>query len=376
MLTISKPLSSAQVRTYHAEEFSNAGQNYYTTGDQIRGHWHGQLAHRWGLTGEVREEHFERLADGQHPVTGEQLVRHQTARETRNARGETVTTMEHRAGWDATFSAPKSVSITALVGGDTWVRVAHRESVRVALTELEPYVQARLGGNRRPETTGKAVAALFEHDSARPVNGYAAPQLHTHAVIFNLTETADGTVRPLQPRELYRTQQYATAVYRSELAARLTTLGYEVERGRSGQPEIRDYTREYLDASSPRRQQIEEYLGEADRHGAAAAQIAAHRTREAKLDVSHEEMQHRHEQLAERFGNQPTLVVEAAEHRRAHDVEHEREQTVSARMAVRFARDRNLEREAVVEERAILRDALQRSLGDARVDDIKQEVGR
>ena len=153
-------------------------------------------------------------------------------------RGERATTMEHRAGWDATFSPPKSVSLTALVGSDERVRAAHRESVRVALKELEPYTQARLGGNRRPETTGNAVTALFEHDSARPVNGYAAPQLHTHAVIFNLTETADGTVRPLQPRELYRSQQFATAVYRSELAARLTALGYEIERGRSGQPEI------------------------------------------------------------------------------------------------------------------------------------------
>src|SRR3989475_2607934 len=212
-------------------------------------------------------------------------------------------------------SAPKSVSLTALVGGDERVREAHRESVRAALAELEPYVQARLGGNRRPETTGNAAATLFEHDSARPVNGYAAPQLHTHAVIFNLTETADGMVRPLQPRELYRTQQYATAVYRSELAARLTTLVYEIERGRSGQPEIRGYTREYLEASSPRRQQIEDYLAEADRQGAAAAQIAAHQTREAKLDVSHEEMQRRHQELAEQFGNQPTKVVETTEHR-------------------------------------------------------------
>src|SRR5919109_4658975 len=239
MLTISKPLSAGQARRYHEEEFQNARENYYSEGELIRGQWHGQLADRWGLTGEVREEHFARLAEGQHPVTGEQLVRHQTARETKNARGETVTTMEHRAGWDATFSAPKSVSITALVGGDDQVREAHRESVRVALNELEAYVQARLGGNRAPETTGKAVAALFEHDSARPVNGYAAPQLHTHAVIFNVTETADGRIRPLQPREVYRSQQYATAVYRSELAARLRDLGYEIERGRSGQPEIR-----------------------------------------------------------------------------------------------------------------------------------------
>lgn len=376
MLTISKPLSAGQARRYHAEEFQNARDNYYTEGDLIRGVWYGQLAERWGLVGEVKENEFERLAQGQHPMTGEQLVRHQTPRDTRNARGENVTTMEHRAGWDATCSAPKSVSITALVGGDERVREAHRESVRVALNELEPYVQARLGGNRRPETTGNAAAALFEHDSARPVNGYAAPQLHTHAVIFNTTETADGTIRPLQPRELYRSQQYATAMYRSELAARLNALGYEIERGRSGQPEIRGYTREYLDASSPRRQQIEDYLADADRQGAAAAQIAAHKTREAKLDVSHEEMQRRHQDLADRFGDQPTHVVEAAERRRAHSVEQASEQPDAARRSVTFARDRNLEREAVVEERAILRDALQRSFGQARVADIKQEVDR
>jgi conjugative relaxase-like TrwC/TraI family protein len=376
MLTISRPLSAGQARRYHQEEFQNARENYYSEGDVIRGVWHGQLADRWGLIGEVREEHFERLAEGQHPITGEQLVRHQTARETKNARAETVTTMEHRAGWDATFSAPKSVSITALVGRDDRVREAHRDSVRVALNELEPYVQARLGGNRRPETTGNFVGALFEHDSARPVNGYAAPQLHTHAVVFNLTETADGTVRPLQPRELYRTQQYATAVYRSELAARLTALGYDIERGPSGQPEIAGYSREYLDASSPRRQQIEAYLAETERAGAAAAQIAAHQTRESKLDVPHEEMQNRHQRLAEEHGNQPTRVVEAAERHRAHQVEHAREPADVARSAVNFARDRNLEREAVVEERAILRDALQRSLGEARIEDIKPEVNR
>src|SRR6267143_414323 len=89
-----------------------------------------------------------------HPTTGEQLVRHQTPRKTTNVRGETVTTMEHRAGWDATFSAPKTVSLTALVGGDARVRDAHEASVDVALDELERYVQARLDGNRPAETTG------------------------------------------------------------------------------------------------------------------------------------------------------------------------------------------------------------------------------
>jgi hypothetical protein len=77
MLTISKPLSAAQIRTYHAEEFSNARHNYYTQGDEIRGQWHGQLARQWGLVGDVQEAHIHRLADGQHPITGGSLVHHQ-----------------------------------------------------------------------------------------------------------------------------------------------------------------------------------------------------------------------------------------------------------------------------------------------------------
>ena len=79
--------------------------------------------------------------------------------------------MEHRAGWDGTFSAPKSVSLTALVGGDERVSAAHRESVNIALDELEKYVQARVSSHEA-ETTGKWVAAKFEHDSSRPVDGY------------------------------------------------------------------------------------------------------------------------------------------------------------------------------------------------------------
>ena len=75
MLTITKPLSAGQASRYHQEEFGNARENYYTHSDQIRGAWHGQLARRWGLTGEVSAEHFQRLAEGQHPFTGESLVR-------------------------------------------------------------------------------------------------------------------------------------------------------------------------------------------------------------------------------------------------------------------------------------------------------------
>jgi hypothetical protein len=97
MLTISKPLSAGQAQTYHKEEFANAEENYYSEGDRIRGEWHGKLAQEWGLQGEVRRNTFSDWRTGNIPITEEQLVRHQTAREYVNARGETVSTMEHRA---------------------------------------------------------------------------------------------------------------------------------------------------------------------------------------------------------------------------------------------------------------------------------------
>src|SRR5215471_4359180 len=299
MLTLSKPLSAAQAHTYHQQEFSNSKDNYYTEGEKVRGEWHGRLAASWGLRGEVNEQHFARLADGQHPITEEQLVQHRASYEYANGQGETIRPMAHRAAWDATFSAPKSVSLTALVGGDERVRAAHRESVNVALDQLEKYVQARIGGNHPAETTAKWVAAKFEHHSSRPVDGYAAPQLHTHVVIFNVTERENGDTRALQPHELYRSQQYVTAVYRSELALRLNQLGYEIEQGANGATEVKGYSPDYLEASSPRRQQIKEHLSQEGINGAEAAEIAAHRTRDAKLDISHEEMQQRHRELAE-----------------------------------------------------------------------------
>ena len=88
MVTLSKPISASQAQAYHKEEFANAKENYYTEGERVRGEWQGQLAERWGLRGEVQEQQFARLSEGQHPSTGEHLVRHQTAREYENGRGD------------------------------------------------------------------------------------------------------------------------------------------------------------------------------------------------------------------------------------------------------------------------------------------------
>jgi conjugative relaxase-like TrwC/TraI family protein len=373
MLTISKPLSAGQVRTYHEREFASERQNYWSRDQQGHSEWQGKLAEQWGLSGPVGNEHFARLTEGQHPHTEAQLVRHQASKTYEGKFGKEVTSVEHRAGWDATFSAPKSVSLTALVGGDERVREAHRESVRVALNELEKYTQARIGNIHAPETTGKFVAATFEHDTARPVDGYAAPQLHTHAVIFNVTERDNGQTRALQPQELFASQRYATSVYRSELSMRLQGLGYELERGKHGQPEIKGYTKEYLEASSPRREQIKDHLREMGIDGAGAAQVAAHRTRDSKELLSPEQVLERHRNLAAQYGHQADRVVAEA---RAHEQRHVYEPDRIAQQAVTYARDHLFERSAVLDRRELLEAALNRSMGETTYAHIRQEFAQ
>jgi conjugative relaxase-like TrwC/TraI family protein len=375
MLTISKPLSAAQAQTYHAQEFTSAEQNYWKQDDRTLGEWHGKLAEKFGLAGAVAEEHFARLADGQHPFTAEQLVRHRVVQEYEGADGKAVAPVEHRAGWDATFSAPKSVSLTALVGGDDRVWDAHRAAVNTALNELERYTQARIGGNSAAETTGEFVAAKFEHDTARPVDGYAAPQLHTHAVIFNVTERDNGQTRALQERGLFESQQFATAVYQSELTYRLRNLGYEIQPGRSGAPEIRGYSQEYLDASSPRSQQIREHLEKTGYQGPEAAQIAAHFTRDRKEIHSPAEVLNAHRQIAAEFGNQADRVVmEARERAQGFAPEHDRQSSrQAAQQAVTYARDRSFEREAVIDERELYRDALRRGMSETTYSELRAQ---
>ena len=363
MLTISKPLSAGQAQSYHQKEFTAKEQNYWSQRGVIAGEWQGRLAGQFGLVGTVSAEDFAKLSQGQHPQTGEQLVRQRASYEYQDSDGKTIKTMEHRAGWDATFSAPKSISLTALVGGDERVREAHRESVRIAIDQLEHYTQARIGGNHPPETTGRFISAKFEHDTARPVDGYVAPQLHTHAVIFNVTERDSGQPRAIQPQSLFASQQFATAIYQSELTYKLRQLGYEITTGRSGAPEIKGYTQEYLDASSPRSQQIRDYLERTGRSGKEAAEIAAHSTRDRKEIHSPGEVMAAHRRLAANFGHQAEAVVRAARERSQHQ-----EKPVNSfdrvRESLTFSRDKNFEREAVVDERALIRDGLRRGMGE------------
>jgi hypothetical protein len=210
--------------------------------------------------------------------------------------------MEHRAGWDATFSAPKSVSLTALVGGDDRVREAHRESVRVALDEMEKYAQARIGGNASGADDGRMGGGQVRARQ-QPSGGWLRRAAVAHARGDlqcdgdgrgqNAGVAAAGTLQDAAVRDGGLPFGAGGAVAAAGLRDRARRAWAAGDQGLHA---------EYLEASSPRRQQIEQRLEEQGRRGAGAAQIAAHQTRDAKQPFSIEEVRAQHQQLAAEHG--------------------------------------------------------------------------
>jgi conjugative relaxase-like TrwC/TraI family protein len=376
MITMSVALGAAGAVKYFKNEYEHARANYYAEESRSVGHWRGELAEHFGLSGAVNRADFACLCQGQDPRTGAQLVRRVRKHERTNWYGDEIKTRGHRAGCDITFSAPKSVSLAALVGGDERIKEAHAEAVTAALREVERYAQARLGGNARPETTGKLLFASFEHDAARPdeKDGFAAPDLHTHNFAFNLTRTAEGKIKPVQPFELYRCQRYGTAVYRAVLAERLQKLGYEIDVDRrTGAPEIRGISREYIEAASPRQDDIKRA---AKAQNLTSTHAVSGRNRRTKT-YDREAMKARHQELDRRFGGQAHAVVREAR-TQAQEMSlllwDEGGSRARAQEAVTFAIEKGSEREAVNDTRQLMIDALRRHLGRTTFEAVAAEM--
>ncbi len=160
----------------------------------------------------------------------------------------------HRPGRDLTFSAPKSVSLAALVGGDERVVKAHGRAVASALAWVETRLRDPQTGRMVRSGNQKTVVATFRHDASRNLD----PQLHTHAVLANMVRGQDGKWRTMANESLYRQQKLIGMVYRSELAQALARLGYRTEKSHAdGRFEIAGVPRRVIEAFSTRRAEIE-----------------------------------------------------------------------------------------------------------------------
>ncbi len=239
MLSITA-ISIGQASTYYSQT-----DGYYSEQETAPSQWQGQGAERLGLSGPVTVEVFRQLLNGRTPDGSDQLVV-----------GSPANDASHRAGYDLTFSAPKSVSVLSLVGGDEHLVRAHDEAVTATLAYAESrYAETRqyINGTQQRVQTTNWVIATFHHETSRELD----PQLHTHALVLNATQRHDGQWRAITAEKLLSAKMELGAIYRNELAARVERLGYEIDWGDKGLWEIRGVSQAMLDAFSRRSEQIQ-----------------------------------------------------------------------------------------------------------------------
>jgi conjugative relaxase-like TrwC/TraI family protein len=340
--SVSALTSAGQAASYYEAD------DYYVEGGFAPSEWFGEGAEALGLSGEVDRVEFAELLEGR--VAGQQLGT------TRDGR------IEHRPGWDITFSAPKSVSILAEVAGDKRLIAAHAAAVKAALGHVEQHMAAtrvREGGEVRREETGNLAIATFRHATSRAQD----PQLHTHAVILNATQDKDSNWRSLEPRAFYQLQKEIGAIYRQELAHGAAKLGYRIEGGKDAMFEIAGVPEKVIDALSQRTAAIDARLTErgTSREEASSAekQIAALDTREAKSHADHKSLraEWRATSEAKGFGEaaQARVIVEAEDRARASETAASPE--ILAARAVAWAAAKLSERQAVFPASTLAREA-------------------
>ena len=309
--------SPAQGVTYYERD------GYYARGDAAHRQasaWAGKGAEELGLEGPVDPEIFKDVLEGSVPDgSGRRLGR----------RGKDGT-VSHRPGRDITMSAPKSVSLAALVGGDDRIVAAHDAAVRKTLAWIEDSaVETRMmdAETGRMVRTGaqKAVIATFRHDTSRNLD----PQLHTHAVIANMVQGGDGKWRTMANEKLYASKMLIGVLYRAELARELEDLGYTIEKTHAdGRFEIAGVPRPVIEAFSTRRAEIEAAMHErglgdpgSNPHLAARAALM---TRAQKHDVDKEALHGSWERQAAALGfDGAALAGESARRETAKEADHE-----------------------------------------------------
>ena len=270
--------------------------------------WAGRGAEELGLKGPVDPDAFKAILEGRVPDGSE------TRLGRRGKNGEII----HRPGRDLTFSAPKSVSLAALVGGDARIVEAHDRAVGRALGWFEKNVaETRM---KDPDTgrmvragEQKTVIATFQHDTSRNLD----PALHTHSVIANMVRGSDGKWRTMANERLYGSKMLLGALYRSELAGELAKLGYGIEKTHAdGRFEIAGVSRDIIKAFSTRRAEIEAAM-EARGFGSTArnqhfARRAALMTRAHKRDVDKGELRETWAKQAADLGFDAKALTETA----------------------------------------------------------------
>lgn len=179
----------------------------------------------------------------------------------------------HRAGFDITFSASKSISTMALVAGDERLIDVHNQAMQTAMNYLEKeFAQTRTyddEGNRQRTNTESLAYAQFTHYTSRATEKDATPdpQLHTHNFIMNATKAGENFMS-LEPQQLFAAQKLADQIYQNEIARGAKDLGYGIEWNKHDSnyaAEIKGVDKELLDVLSSRTAQIDAIIAKEEK---------------------------------------------------------------------------------------------------------------
>jgi len=183
----------------------------------------------------TEEQLWRMLGMLQDPVTGEQLGRPPIARrEWIDARGRARKSALPVAGFDLTFSAPKSVSVAWALADPATRDAIHAGHVQalefvIAYAERNVFASRSGAGGIVQEDIRGVVAAAFDHWDSRAGD----PQLHTHVVVMNRAQTSDGKWRTLDSRALFKEAVGLSELYNGLLSDVLTArLGWGWEPAR------------------------------------------------------------------------------------------------------------------------------------------------
>ncbi len=370
-MALGKNIGPGQGETYYRKD------DYYLEregGEDHKLEWGGKLAPEMGLSGKANAEDWKNALNGHFPggveIKGGSFKDPDT--------GELL----KRAGTDFVIEAPKTVSMLYAATDSQeikdWIMKTQDEVEKLSFDFLESQIGARRGKDGKNwETTGKALYGHVRHMTNREGECF----IHAHGVFLNVTQNSDGKYQAMTNDRQMQYQRLVKEMGDAHWAKRMVEKGIEIGKGKYGEVQIADFSREQIEFSSTRGQNIEKYIR--DKWGVERGEAtqtmkdeAWERTRKAKKVHELEGLEARWKEEAKLSGvDEVTRTIDAQFEKGVGQKYLSPEKRLEiARDSLAFAVAHHTERESAVKEGELIRTALQDGRGKITMADMKKAV--
>lgn len=355
--------SSKSISNY----FLEAKDDYYSKEGEYSS-WQGKGAKSLGIENQsVNSKTFQELLEGKH-------------------NNQVLKKSSNRLALDFTFSAPKSISIQSLIGQDEKLIQAHENAVSKALETAENMAKARITNNKITTeiNTSNLIIAKFRHETSRRKD----PQLHTHALIMNMTQKENGEWAALVNDTLYKNKKLISAIYKSELAKSCIEMGYDIRQNKKNDTfELSHFSQEQLDQFSKRSQEIEHSLKEQgltreDTNSKQRSKIALETRHSKDRNLDRKELFKEWEKQAKEAGinlheiRKERTINKTKVKENKYKAENLINKSKAADEALKFAINSLSERQTVLESNILKHAALDHGFGQITLDDVDEAIQR